>query len=170
MKIAFIVGHTPFNKGAFSKYLNSNEWDFYNSFFDKLNAVGDVFIHDNDLGYTSRQKEMSKKTRDFDIVFELHFNASNGSAHGCEALHYHLNETAEKICIAFCEDYTSQTGAKNRGAKKLSNKNDRGFGFVNYQKPTAIILEPFFGDNIEDCKRFNIDIFTSSIKHALNNF
>ena len=28
-----------------------------------------------DLGYTSRQKEMAKKTRDFDIVFELHFNA-----------------------------------------------------------------------------------------------
>jgi len=170
MKIGFVIGHTPFNKGAYSKYLNSSEWDFYNSFFDKLNAVGNVFIHDNDYGYTSRQKEMAKKTRDFDIVFELHFNASNGSAHGCEALHYHLNETAKKICVAFCEDYTCQTGAKNRGAKKLVNSGDRGYGFVYYQKPTAIILEPFFGDNIEDCKRFNIDIFISSIKHALNNF
>lgn len=170
MGIAFVIGHTPYSKGAFSKYFNSTEWDLYNSYFDKFKVVGDVFIHDNDLGYTSRQKEMAKKTREFDIVFEIHFNASNGSANGCEALHYNHNETAQKICNKFCEDYTSQTGAKNRGAKKLSNSGDRGYGFVYYQKPTAIILEPFFGDNIEDCKKFDIDIFLSSIKHAINNF
>ena len=147
MGIAFVIGHTPYSKGAFSKYFNSSEWDFYNKYFTKINAVGNVFVHDNDLGYTSRQKEMAKKTRDFDIVFELHFNASNWTAHGCEALHYHLNDTAKKISEVFCEDYTKQTGAKNRGAKKLSNSGDRGYGFVSCQKPTAIILEPFFGDS-----------------------
>jgi len=170
MGIAFVIGHTPYSKGAFSKYFNSSEWDFYNKYFTKINSVGNVFVHDNDLGYTSRQKEMAKKTKDFDIVFELHFNASNGTANGCEALHYHLNETAEKISEVFCEDYTRQTGAKNRGAKKLSNSGDRGYGFVSCQKPTAIILEPFFGDNIEDCKKFDIDVFISSIKYAINNF
>ena len=101
MGIAFVIGHTPYSKGAFSKYFNSSEWDFYNKYFTKINAVGNVFVHDNDLGYTSRQKEMSKKTRDFDIVFELHFNASNGTAHGCEALHYHLNDTAKKLVKFF---------------------------------------------------------------------
>lgn len=170
MGIAFVIGHTPYSKGAFSKYFNSSEWDLYNSYFDKFSSIGNVFIHDNDYGYTTRQKEMAKKTREFDIVFEIHFNAANGSAHGCEALYYNLNETAKKISEAFCEDYTRQTGAKNRGAKRLKNSNERGYGFVSYQKPTAIILEPFFGDNIEDCKRFDIDIFISSIKHAINNF
>ena len=170
MKIAFIVGHTPFSKGAFSKILDSYEWDFYNLYFDRFNEMGDVFIHDNKLGYTSRQKEMATKTRDYDLVFELHFNASNGTAHGCEALHYHRNETARKICFAFCEKYTELTGAKNRGTKALNDGSDRGFGFVYYQKPTAIILEPFFGDNKEDCNKFSIDAFLDSIKYAVNNF
>ena len=47
MGIAFIIGHTPFSKGAFSGYFNSSEWDFYNKYFTKLKAVGNVFIHDN---------------------------------------------------------------------------------------------------------------------------
>ena len=170
MKIAFIVGHTPYSKGAYSDYFNSSEWDLFNSYFDWFKEVGDVFIHDNNLGYTSRQKEMATKTREYDLVFELHFNASNGKAKGCEALHYHRNETARKICFAFCEKYTELTGAKNRGTKALNDGSDRGFGFVYYQKPTAIILEPFFGDNKEDCNKFSIDAFLDSIKYAVNNF
>lgn len=170
MKIAFIVGHTPYSKGAFSKTLDSYEWDFYNLYFDKFNEVGDVFIHDNDNGYTSRQKEMANKTRDYDLVFELHFNAANTKAKGCEALYYHRNETARKICFAFCDKYTELTGAKNRGTKALNDTNDRGFGFVYYQKPTAIILEPFFGDNTEDCNLFNIDLFIDAIKYSIDNF
>ncbi len=170
MKIAFVVGHTPYSKGAYSQTLGSSEWDLFNLYFDKFKAVGDVFVHDNKLGYTSRQKEMANKTRDYDLVFELHFNASNGSAKGCEALYYHRNETARKICFAFCEHYTDLTGAKNRGTKALNDASDRGFGFVYYQKPTAIILEPFFGDNAEDCEMFNIDLFIDAIKYASSNF
>ena len=62
MKIAFVVGHTPYSKGAYSERLGSSEWDLFNLYFDKFKAVGDVFIHDNKLGYTSRQKEMATKT------------------------------------------------------------------------------------------------------------
>jgi N-acetylmuramoyl-L-alanine amidase len=170
MKIALVVGHTPYSKGAFSEYFNSSEFDFYNSHFERLNEIGDVFIHDNDLGYTSRQKAMASKTRDYDVVFEIHFNASNGSAQGCEALYYHRNETARKICFAFCQNYTDLTGVKNRGTKALNDAGDRGFGFVYNQKPTAIILEPFFGDNKKDCEMFNIDVFVDAIKYAVNNF
>jgi len=32
----------------------------------------------------------------------------------------------------------------------------RGFGFVQKQKPTALILEPFFGSNVEDCQKFDL--------------
>ena len=35
MGIAFVIGHTPYSKGAFSKYFNSSEWDFYNKYFTK---------------------------------------------------------------------------------------------------------------------------------------
>ena len=113
---------------------------------------------------------MANKTRDYDLVFELHFNAANTKAKGCEALYYHRNETARKICFAFCDKYTELTGAKNRGTKALNDANDRGFGFVYYQKPTAIILEPFFGDNTEDCNLFNIDLFIDAIKYSIDNF
>lgn len=170
MKVAFIIGHNPYSKGAFSNYFNDFEFDFWSSFSSNLESFGDVFIHDNKLGYTSRQKEMAKKTRDYDLVFELHFNAANKLAHGCEALYYYANEKSRKLCESFCSDFTQRTGIKNRGAKRLVDKTERGFGFVYYQKPAAVILEPFFGDNEVDCSLFSIDDFVKSLKKVINDF
>ena len=170
MKTAFIIGHTPYSKGAFSNYFNDYEFNFWSSFIPKFEDIGDVFIHDNKLGYTSRQKEMAKKTRNYDLVLELHFNAANELANGCEALYYYRNEKSRKLCEVFCSDFTQRTGIKNRGAKRLVDASDRGYGFVYNQKPAAIILEPFFGDNKKDCNLFAIDDFLSSVKVMIKSF
>ncbi len=168
MKTAFVIGHTPYGKGAFSKHLKKYEFDFYLSFKDDLEKMGDVFVHDNNLGYTSRQKAMGKNTKEYDLVFELHFNAANGKAGGCEALHYFRNDKASLVCDFFCESFCEKTGIKNRGGKELSNAEQRGYGFVYYQKPTAIILEPFFGDNENDCEKFNSESLLKTIKESID--
>lgn len=171
MKVAIVIGHHKLGKGAYSKYFGLKEYDFYKRYQEQLKKYGDVFFHNYLLrGYNTRQKSMAKKTADYDLVFELHFNSSDGDASGCEALYYYRNKKTLKLAKVFCETYTDITGTRNRGAKPLVSDAQRGFGFVYHQKPSAILLEPFFGDNIEDCKAFDINIFLRALDATINAF
>lgn len=168
MRVAFVIGHTKINKGAYSSYFELREYDFWKQFECELKEVGDVFYHNCLIyGYNSRQRAMGMKTKDYDIVFEVHFNSFNGTTQGCEALYYHTNEITKEISNKFCSEYSSLSDGNNRGSKSLSNNNQRGFGFVYYQKTNAVILEPFFGDNYTDCRKFEINNFINAIKKAI---
>lgn len=168
LKIAFVVGHTSFSKGKYSEYFKRKEFTFWKGFECELKEIGDVFYHNSlNFSYTSRQKEMSKKTRNYDLVFELHFNSFNTTTSGCEAFYFLGNKQTRKIASNFCRHYSLLSKTRNRGEKSLWNKSQNGFGFVKEQKPNAILLEPFFGDNENDCKCFNINNFILSIKRSL---
>ena len=171
MKIAFVIGHTKLRKGAKSEYLNISEYDLYRKHEYKLKNYGDVFYHNNfTFSYSKRQKETAIKTKDYDLVIELHFNAANGSANGCEALYYYTNTQTRRISDLFCIEYTNITETRNRGSKPLKDTTQRGFGFVFSQKPNAIILEPFFGDNFDDCLSFNISTMLKALNTAISKF
>lgn len=168
MKIAFIVGHSKMKKGAFSAYFKRREYDLWKGFECELKELGDVFYHDNILFYNIRQKNTAKKTLNYDIVIELHFNAHNTITKGCEVLYMQGNNETRLFAERFCKYYTTLSGTNNRGSKPLFNKTQRGYGFLKHQRPNALILEPFFGDNIEDCFKFSIENFIYSLRKTFN--
>ena len=156
-KIAFVIGHTPgADKGAYSETLQKTEFELFKSFADGfLQELGDVFTHDASISsYTQRQSETAQRTKEYDYAFELHFNAAGINAVGCEGLYYHSNSKGKKIAERFCELVRAKMNIKSRGAKPLKD-GDRGFGFVQKQKGTALVLEPFFGSSPEDCQKFD---------------
>ena len=163
-KFAFVIGHTSKDKGAFSTFLQVSEFDLFKEFANKhLSEIGDIFLHDETItGYTQRQADTATKTTSYEYVFELHFNAATPAAEGCEALYYTGNTKAQRIAEKFCSLMVHFLDMKNRGAKSL-NASDRGFGFVSKQKPTALILEPFFGSNEDDCRNFKQDKYKKVI-------
>jgi len=168
-KIAFVIGHTSKDKGAFSTFLQISEFDLFKEFANKhLSEVGDIFLHDETItSYTQRQADTATKTTEYEYVFELHFNSATPAAEGCEALYYTGNTKAEKIAEKFCSLMVQEMDMKNRGAKAL-NASDRGFGFVSKQKPTALILEPFFGSNEDDCRNFKQEKYKKVIFELIN--
>ena len=180
MKVAFIIGHTKLNKGAYSKHAEKYEYYFYKELKPYLRTLGDVFTHNPLIyGYNSRQKNTALKTKNYDLVFELHFNSFDGKKEGCEALYYHSNNKTRLMADSFCDYYTEQSGSSNRGAKplkpnfikqtrKLSKQQQRGLGFVYFQKPPAILLEPFFGDNAIDYARFSPSILQESLRKTIS--
>ena len=88
-RIAFVLGHTLFKKGAYSKILGLSEFDFWWQYKEELEELGDVYRHNPLIpSYKVRQRIMAKKTKDYDLVFELHFNMFNGNAKGAEACCY----------------------------------------------------------------------------------
>lgn len=170
MKIAYVIGHTKSKKGAYSKYFDVREFDFWKALEFELNLSGDVFYHNNLIpSYTLRQKYMAQKTKGYDIVFELHFNSSNGSASGCEAFYFYKNDYTKNVCEKFCNEYTRISGSINRGAKPFYSPKQRGYTFIKEQKTNAILLEPFFGDNEKDCKNFSYRAFVLALKKCIDS-
>lgn len=166
LKKAFIIGHNELSKGAYSEHLDTTEWDLYKSLEKKLKSIGDVYYHNGNIGgYTARCIDISNRiSDDYDVVFALHFNMFNGVANGCEAFHWHSNTKGKDYARQFVDGYCDKTGTKSRGVKSYSKKTERGAGEVFYPKMTAVLLEPFFGDNIDDCNKWNPDIFIEVLK------
>ena len=168
-KIAIVIGHHKISKGAKSNYLLS-EWDLMSEVAENLKDVADIFYHNPKIGgYNSRQKAMGKKTSEYKIVFELHYNAATPQANGCEALYYFSNNEGKAIAEEFCLLVNSKMGIKNRGAKALHSEDQRGFGFVYNIKGTAIILEPFFGTSCKDVNLFDKTIYTNLLRQFIKN-
>lgn len=166
MNKAIIIGHHSKGKGAYSQHFKMSEWDLYKSFEGKLNEVGDVFLHNpNIVSYTGRCKDISERIgSSYDIVLALHFNKFNEKVGGCEVWHWHKNEKGRKVAKLICDKIESSMGISNRGAKKIESHRQRGGGEVFYPKTTSLLVEPFFGDCEEDCKKFDIDKFVETLK------
>jgi N-acetylmuramoyl-L-alanine amidase len=171
MDTAIIIGHTSLKQGAYSSFLNSNEWDFNKRISESLKEVASIYTYDTyQFGYTSMVKRMANRINDkkHNLVLELHFNASESpNANGSEALYYFKNKSAQHLSECFTLLMNTEMGIKNRGAKALYSKNQRGYASVYYPKPTTLILEPFFGTNLNDCKLFNECAYVEVIKKLI---
>jgi N-acetylmuramoyl-L-alanine amidase len=149
---AFIVGHTSRDKGAFSPHLNVSEWDFYCSIIDQLK--GDVYFHDANIrSYDQRCRDTAARInkKNYEVVIALHFNSAAATAHGTECLY--ISNSGLEYAKKFNKE-VSKMGLRNRGEKRLINTS-RGYSEIYYPKAPAILIEPFFGSNIDDCKKIN---------------
>lgn len=159
MKIAFVIGHTEKKKGAYSPFLKISEWDFYNEVVAHIKSDITVFVHDKNIkGYRNRVRVTAAKINkgDFDLVIEGHFNSvEDRTANGVETLYYFNSKKGKQYAQHFSELINEATGItlRSNGLRALINKNDRGHASVYYPKPPAILIEPFFGSNEDDCKR-----------------
>lgn len=175
MKIAYVIGHTKRDKGAYSPHLKVSEWDFYNEVVSHIPNAS-IFHHDSNIGgYKTRVKATARKLNkvNFDLVICLHFNAATPQANGCETLYYFASKKSKKYAQMFSDVVTKETGIKSRngGLKALTQPNDRGYAAVFYPKAPTILIEPFFGSNESDCNKIKdarnmariIQIFTSKI-------
>lgn len=161
MKVAFVIGHDKKSKGATSKHLiegkELSEFDFWKEFVLKnILDYGDIFTHESISSYEKKQKGTAEKTKDYDLVIEFHFNSFNGKAQGVEALHYYKNNKTQAICEEFSALVSEKMGIKKRGLNgATASSSGNGYGFLYHSKPWAVLIEPFFGDNKNDCKKYD---------------
>ncbi len=145
-RVCIIVGHSFDAQGSYNKTVGS-EFEYNSVIAEMLSDVADIFYYDNfDRGYTNTIKYvMSPKTKDYDLIIELHFNSwKYNTANGAEGLYYAGNKQARKICLTFAELMHERFGSIVRGAKALDGPEDRGYACVAYQIPTTVMFEPFF--------------------------
>jgi len=171
--VAFVVGHHNKAKGFHSPIIG-DEYDFWFYYAQAyLKKLGKVFLHnENNSSYSGRQVEMAEKTKDFDLVFELHFNAHNEHAEGAHAMYYAKSTTGRMLAFKFTELMQKRMNIEQDYNFPVSSSSTRGGQFILKQKPTALLLEPFFADNENDVNKFinNKEVFYTIIEDLIKEF
>ncbi|TFZ99670.1 N-acetylmuramoyl-L-alanine amidase [Clostridioides difficile] len=156
MKICITVGHSILKSGACTSADGVvNEYQYNKSLapvladiFRKEGHKVDVIICPEKQFKTNSEEKSYKIPRvnagGYDLLIELHLNASDRQGKGSEVLYYSNKglEYATRICKKL------GTVFKNRGAKL-----DKSLYILNSSKPTAILIESFFCDNKEDYEK-----------------
>lgn len=148
-KIAIVVGHDSIEQGAYSSLLKQSEFAYHSEVVKHLPF--DIYYRPTKGNYYQKMVELSKQIngKGYKAVIELHFNSFNGNANGCEALYFNSSTVGKRYAEVFCNELTKEYKTVNRGAKFISNQNDRGYWFLKLMDAPSLILEPFFGDNKE---------------------
>ncbi len=151
---AIVIGHDKKEQGAFSPFLQTTEFAYNSKVAKALNLIGfDVYNRSGIGNYKTQMQELASRMnpKKYSLVLDLHFNAFNGVANGVESLSYAGNAKTADLGNSYCEFISKTYGTINRGNKPLS-EGGRGYWFLRYQIAPALILEPFFGDNVESNK------------------
>ena len=169
-KIAVVVGHTINAKGYFSKLMNIAEWDF---FFNKVSNLPtdkyQMFLHNENIkSYTQRQVDMAKRTEGYGLTVEMHFDSfEKESAHGCHAMYYCTNKKMRDLAEVFSTQNEHHNVIKARNNVAVTQRSQRGGGFIFEQKGDCLLLEWGFGSNKEDSRLMNSDFF--NIQYVLDD-
>ena len=167
MKKAIIVGHNAKEKGYYSHFLQAHEFDFYGTMEDELREIATLYYHNPIISsYMLRMQDTARRINqhDYDLVLSLHFNSFNSKANGSEGLYFHTNERGRNYANIFSSMMNEEMGYRTREPKPLSEPRQRGYFEVQTPRATTLILEPFFGDNEQDCARFDKKMFLSILK------
>lgn len=99
--------------------------------------------------------------QDYDLSIQLHLNAFNAKAYGCEA--YAYNEAGLKVANAICDKLG--TVWNNRGGQIKT-----GLYWTRKTKAKAVLIESFFCDNASDyekAKKLGFDAHGKLIAEAI---
>lgn len=159
MKIALTVGHSKLKNGSYTsadgrKYGGCNEYKWCKAFSKQVaNALrkkGHTVkrIVCPERKFTSSTPEKDYKLRiinngNYDLVIELHLNASVPEANGVEVLY--KSEKGKKYAKNVQDELSKVF--RDRGIVKRD-----GLYILNQTKPTAILIETFFCTNKNDYK------------------
>lgn len=176
-KLAVVIGHNPVQKGAHTICpLCCSEFEFNTKVAKIMKAIAEansidveIFfrqyygVYKNELGRrtSNLRKEIKKvysKVNEWnpDLSIELHFNAYRPNVSGTETL-----SSGSPNSMLYAQLMQSQMvklfdrNTKNKGDRgvKIRNSENRGRGYLSLvsSRCPAILVEPFFGSNTEDC-------------------
>lgn len=116
------------NKGLLTAYKQVNEWALFTPYPAcamelHFNSTTDRSARGAEVLWVSKEAEILAELTQTEVLQALYFNISSGIPPRC-----------------------------NRGAKQLT-KGGRGYLNLSLAKVPAVIVEPFFGSNQEDCWR-----------------
>lgn len=150
-KIGIVVGHDPHAQGARNEKIT--EFDFNNSLAPliakHLIVVGDftpMVIYRSD-GLSKLPNQINDLN--MDLIISLHCNAFNKNVAGSEVLYATTSKNGAILADILQKQIVSVLKNRDRGVKPTA-ANQNGGVILHRTKPVAVLIEPFFIDNIRE--------------------
>lgn len=179
MKICVSIGHSFKEQGATTADKKVTEYIFNTALAqlvkEQLVKLGYDTVITNRLtdgggtGMSASAKAINATGSD--IAIELHSNAFNTKAQGCETLYWHSSAKGKKLAQCLQKEMVACLGNPDRGVKALK-KGGRGATVLYKTNMPCVIIEPFFIDNPEEFNNtFNkIDNLAKAIAEGIVNY
>ena len=152
LKIALVRGHGGNDSGATG---NGTSEVQYNTFV--MDYIASKTTRNLKCFKANSSIDAVLNSRSFapDVTIQLHLNAFDGSAKGCEVLVIEGDTKSYPVAEKFAKDFTTQFNRTLRRAgtkgKKILSSGDRGAGSLYAtKKGIKILVEPFFIDSKSD--------------------
>lgn len=169
MKIALMAGHARESEGAVvcaGYYEDFGEHALARHYLpgvrDNMVALGHevVLTHREEAGGVSPSfSAKAANAAGVDIALEWHFNSAGPEVEGCEVLYWGPSAKGKRFAELLSERLARVLGVRNRGAKAITSKSDRGFSFFQKTRMPAFIVEPCFaGSNEKEARVFGAAI------------
>lgn len=154
LRIGICLGHsfTGSDKGAYGNGTNEVEYNSFVMDYLQLQGIPDVRYY---KARNSLNAAYDAKREGCDIIIQLHLNAYNGDARGCEVLVIDGDVKSYAIAEKFAKEFTGKFNRVMRrsydNGKKMLSSRDRGVSsLVASGSAQKILVEPFFIDNVND--------------------
>lgn len=157
MKVALVVGHKKNSPGSCNNTCDVCEFGFNDKLVQKIDCLIDERC-EIDIVYRDTYKALPDLVNELnpDFVICFHANAFDTHVSGAETLYYYKSKKGKKIAEIFQDRLVNTLKLRDRGIKPKSSE-QRGGYMLRYTNAPCIILEPFFIDNDEECKRIGND-------------
>jgi N-acetylmuramoyl-L-alanine amidase len=154
--VALVVGHEAKSPGAYFKGPEfKHEYDYNSQLAKKITDLAksaNIKVHTvfrDGVGISGAYKKV--KELDVDACIELHFNAFNGKATG--TVNLCSNDANDKAFATIVQKHMCKAMKRDGLSRGLSITPKRGGQSVHALPGTPnCLVEPFFGDNLEECK------------------
>lgn len=159
-RFAVAVGHRDNARGAYSPFLGLTEFEFNSRVAENLTDIADIYYRPNTLmvseGSRIRSMVNNINLTNYDFAVELHFDSfSDPRANGASALHYITNKRTKEAAKLFTQQMCDVFGIKRRDNIPVTTKKQNGGTWIIENKADALLLEPFFGSNYNDCQKIS---------------
>lgn len=144
-RIAFIVGHTESSKGALL-YTGQYEYEL-NTIVACL--VQKNFTYDSLRTFWKDRLSFVEEVKDFnpDLIIELHINAFELRANGCEALVLSTSLESKYEAKDLLKEFNKRFNIVSRGEKTLTHNTERGYHNIkDFELWPMVLFEPCFGN------------------------
>lgn len=155
MKIAIVVGHNVRAQGAVRATDGRTEYDWNGDLADMIEEISphhvEVFRRTPAGGYSAEIDRVYREVDAWgaDVSLELHFNAFTASSQGCETLSSGTNGSMI-LATHVHGEILRHLPVRDRGIKTVK-AHQRGGRSLWAGRAPAVLLEPYFGSNPEEC-------------------
>lgn len=152
VKIALVRGHGGNDPGASGNNTNEVAYNSWVMDYVEKHAIKNLKCF---KGSSSLNAVNLSKSFNPDIVIQMHLNAFNGEAKGCEVLVVKGDVKSYTLAEKFAKEFTTKFNRTLRRSgdkgKKILGASDRGVtSLIASGSVIKILVEPFFIDNKND--------------------